>query len=232
MKRLLLLGFLSISILKCSFAIGSASILNLSLHNRQNFYFTIDGQNFPMAYQQRIENLRPGYHSISAYTLHRKHYGFVNKLIYQGSIYINPATETFVELLPGQMHVMQVVNLFNQPNHCVSNAIYSAQPLMNSCELNVLPMNDLDFSDLLRTLDRTSFDSNKQSILKQVLRTNYFTSNQVREILSYLSFESSRLEFAKAAFSKTVDQNKYFIVNDAFSFSSSTHELNQFIASR
>jgi hypothetical protein len=44
-----------------------------------------------------------------------------------------------------------------------------------------------------------------------------------------LSFESTRLDFAKFAYTYTLDKENYYMVNNAFSFSSSVAELNNFI---
>ncbi len=223
MKRLLLLSAICFLLSQNGSANNAASILNLSLRNNQTFFLTLDGQNFPISNHQRIENLRPGKHFISAYTRHWRHHGYVSKLVFRGPIFIDPATETFISLFNGSMHVDQVVNLYqNYPGNCGTNSIQN----------NLYPINDYDFSTLLNTLRNASFESTKMGIANQVLYNNYFTSYQVKQIITVFSFENSRLEFAKAAYQKTIDPQKYFIVHDAFSFSSSSHELNHFIASR
>lgn len=86
------------------------------------------------------------------------------------------------------------------------------------------------FSHLRRTIANASFDSSKLSIAKQAIRMNRVTSRQVYDIMMLLSFESKRLELAKFAYANTVDKGSYYIVNEAFSFSSSIRELNEYLA--
>jgi len=91
-------------------------------------------------------------------------------------------------------------------------------------------MNDNDFSALKATIDRQSFESTKLSLAEQAASSNILTSNQVLEIMELFTFESSKLSFAEYAYHNVYDKNKYYIVNNAFTFSSSTSSLNSYIA--
>ncbi|MCF8372573.1 MAG: DUF4476 domain-containing protein [Bacteroidales bacterium] len=57
------------------------------------------------------------------------------------------------------------------------------------------------------------------------------SSEQVLELLQMLSFDSYRLDLAKYAYIYTVDKHNYYIVNNAFTFSSNITALNQYILS-
>jgi len=91
-------------------------------------------------------------------------------------------------------------------------------------------MSNQAFNSLLNTLRNTSFDRNKIEISKHALSLNWVTAIQVRQLMWVFSFESSKLEIAKFAFNSTIDPENYFIVHDAFTFSSSSRELNRYIA--
>ena len=93
-------------------------------------------------------------------------------------------------------------------------------------------MNAANFSALLSNIRNASFESTKLSIANTVLRGNNFSTRQIIALLNEFSFESTKLAFAKTAYDRTIDKNNYYLVNEVFSFSSSTIELNQFIASR
>jgi hypothetical protein len=93
-------------------------------------------------------------------------------------------------------------------------------------------MNPADFSQLKQTIDNARFENTRLSIFKQALNYNYFTTAQVRELMDLFWFENSKLEVAKIAYPKTIDQNNYYQVNNEFSFSSSVNELGQYIAMR
>lgn len=93
-------------------------------------------------------------------------------------------------------------------------------------------MSGASFMQLKSSIAAKAFDSSRFEIAQQALSYNYFSAAQVAEVARLFSFESSRLEFAKLAFAKTVDKQNYFMVNDSFTFSSSVGELNEYIAGR
>lgn len=85
------------------------------------------------------------------------------------------------------------------------------------------------FAAAKNSISSKSFEDTKLTTAKQVAGSNCLSSNQVKEIMSLFSFEDSKLTFAKFAYNRVVDKNNYFMVNDAFTFSSSVDELNDFI---
>ena len=86
------------------------------------------------------------------------------------------------------------------------------------------------FAHLKGMINQQNFESSKLSIAKQAISRNYVTSRQVRKLLELLYFESTRVELAKFAFEHTVDKENYYIVHDAFTFGSSIHELEDYLA--
>ena len=94
------------------------------------------------------------------------------------------------------------------------------------------PMDQNAFSGALGTINGQSFESNKLQVAKQAFATNCMTSAQVGQIMQLFSFEDSRLDFAKFAYGHTYDLGNYFQINNAFTFSSSVDELNDFIATQ
>ena len=101
----------------------------------------------------------------------------------------------------------------------------------SSCEntFSMAVMHPQDFSSLVRTMNASSFDSSKLAIARQAIRSNYVSAEQIRQLMFLLTFESSRLELAKFAYKQVVDKENYFIVNDAFTFSSSIDELDHYL---
>lgn len=95
----------------------------------------------------------------------------------------------------------------------------------------VMGMLAADFATLKNSINNQSFDSDKLSIAKQALNANHVTSQQALELMKLLTFESTKVEFAKLAYGKTVDRNNYYVVNDGFTFSSSVTELSNYINS-
>ena len=94
------------------------------------------------------------------------------------------------------------------------------------------PMNDDQFADALTSVSSKSFDDEKATVAKQITGSNCLTVEQAKTMMMELSFDSAKLEYAKFAYDKTYDIGNYYKLNDAFDFSSSVDELNDYIIGR
>jgi len=92
-----------------------------------------------------------------------------------------------------------------------------------------MPCSDADFADAKRTIEKADFEDTKLTIAKQIVSSELMTAKQLAEIANLFDFEHTKLEFLKFAYPYCFDQNKYYMVNDVFDFSSSVDELNKFI---
>jgi len=92
-------------------------------------------------------------------------------------------------------------------------------------------MTDFEFSRVLTSMQKEWFETNKAKSATQVISTNYLTTAQVKQMLQLFSMESTKLDLARQAYGKTVDQQNYFMINDVFSFNSSKDELARYIRS-
>lgn len=90
-------------------------------------------------------------------------------------------------------------------------------------------MSPESFTALKNSVNNQSFDSSKLNVAKQAIGSNNLTAAQVKELVGLFDFESSKLEIAKYAYSRTVDKNNYYQVNDAFTYSSSADDLSSYI---
>lgn len=102
------------------------------------------------------------------------------------------------------------------------------RPVVNDC----YAMKRGDFQAAKQTIENESFDESKVNTAKSIISSNCLTSDQVLELCQLFSFEQSKLDIAKCAYGKTIDQNNYFKVVNAFTFSSSKDELNKYISGR
>ncbi len=91
-------------------------------------------------------------------------------------------------------------------------------------------MDPQSFKDAKQSIINASFDDTKLSTAKTILASNNVNTNQVIEICRLFSFENSKLDFAKFAYSKTVDPNNYYKVGSVLDFDSNKQALNDFIA--
>lgn len=87
------------------------------------------------------------------------------------------------------------------------------------------------FARLKQSIARQCFDRDKLSIAKQGTRGQILYSHQVLDLVEMFTFESTKLKFAKFAYLLVCDTQNYYIVNDAFTFSSSIRDLECYIRS-
>lgn len=200
-----------------------------------------------------ISNIRSGNHILKVYRVRHNMNGRVHRtLFFSRSVFI--PNKTFVEALIDRNRNLIILSErpsgnhghnnggnygYNNGNHYGNNYNnnhgngynnnYGTNYGGNHSNYN-RPMGDYDFSILKSTVSSQSFDSRKLSIAKSALRHNKIVSRQALELIEMMSFESNKLSLAKYAYSYTIDKGNYFIVNNAFSFSSSVDELSRYIS--
>ncbi len=227
---------------------GKGSVLNIRLSNNQTFKIFVDGNcTGEMANRTQINGLADGRHRIEIYSPDNRGrgrgYGRMRPVFY-GTINIDCNTETFatVNLMCNKIEIDRVVALcepqqngWNKPEIC----FYPMRPIggpVPTCATPVpvgpVAMCAADLMQLKNTLHNAAFESNRLSIFKQALPYNYFSTAQVRELMNEFWFESTKLEVAKMAYAKTIDQQNYYQVNNEFTFSSSVAELSDYTAMR
>lgn len=91
------------------------------------------------------------------------------------------------------------------------------------------PLSTAEFDEVCALIERESYDKTRLTVAKQVTEANRMTAKQIEQITRLFSFESNKLEFAKFAYLFCIDPNKYYMVNEAFSYDSSKQELNEYI---
>ncbi|MDR6157190.1 hypothetical protein QF023_000706 [Chryseobacterium sp. SLBN-27] len=92
-------------------------------------------------------------------------------------------------------------------------------------------MDNRSFSEFLNVLRKNAnFDESKLSMIRQQMRTTMFTAEQITVLVKEMSFDKNRLSLAKSMYTKCVDQERYFLVYDAFDFESSKKELMDYIS--
>jgi hypothetical protein len=93
-------------------------------------------------------------------------------------------------------------------------------------------MNAQEFQRAQRAISQQSFERDRLQTANSIARNSLMRSEQVRRIATLFSFESSRLDFAKAAYTRVIDPQNYYLVNSAFRFSSSAHDLERYTSTQ
>ena len=91
-------------------------------------------------------------------------------------------------------------------------------------------LNPADFQAAVQSVKSSSFDETRLSTAKNILESNCLSVNQISELCKCFSFEESKLELAKYAYSHCFNPNTYFQLNSIFSFDASKKELSEFIS--
>ncbi len=92
-----------------------------------------------------------------------------------------------------------------------------------------LAMDKVSFEQAKQAIKRKPFASSKMTTAKQILDHNCLNVAQVKQIALLFTFEDDKLEFVKAAYPQTVNQHKFYLVNDIFTFSRSIENLDKYI---
>lgn len=94
------------------------------------------------------------------------------------------------------------------------------------------PAEDASIRQMRSSIESKSFEDDKMTVAKQATRGKCLSAAQIKGLMGVFTFEDSKLEYAKFAFDFCYDVDNYYILNDAFTFSSSIDELNEFIEGR
>ncbi|HEY1869524.1 MAG TPA: DUF4476 domain-containing protein, partial [Chitinophagaceae bacterium] len=88
--------------------------------------------------------------------------------------------------------------------------------------------NDLD--RVLWAISKESSEANRMESASQVIKTNYFTAEQVKQLMNLFCTEQNKLEIAKLAYDRTVDQSNYYTISNTLKFNTSKDELARCIS--
>ncbi|QJX46858.1 DUF4476 domain-containing protein [Hymenobacter taeanensis] len=90
-------------------------------------------------------------------------------------------------------------------------------------------MSPQDVSQLMQAVQRQSFDDYKLPILRDALRESAIESEDLRQLLSTLTFDRNRVELAKYAYPRVADPQRFYQVYEAFDFQGSVQELQRYV---
>jgi hypothetical protein len=86
------------------------------------------------------------------------------------------------------------------------------------------------FNQFQSSLKSESFDSNRLQNAKVYATKVNLSAKQIKDIAATFTFDSNRLDWAKAAYSSCYDKENYFLLRETFTFSSSYSDLQDYIS--
>ena len=188
-----------------------------------------------------INNLNAGYHTVRVYqkSVSNRNRGNAAQLVYDGNIYIKPQYHVDISInrfgkafiderqMTRELYGDDYDDRDNQQARPTRNPIFNGS--QNQGNNYKQAMDSRSFDQLKYSISSSTYDNTKMAIAKQAISQNYFTTAQVKELLQLFTYEASRLDLAKYAFSRATDPGNYFSVNDVFTYSSSKEELSRYI---
>ena len=90
-------------------------------------------------------------------------------------------------------------------------------------------LTDSKYDDLKKKASEQETDTKKLTVLKDELKNERVNTSQVADMMDWFTFEASKVEFAKWAYSITADKAYYSDLENKFSYKASQDELDKFI---
>lgn len=94
-------------------------------------------------------------------------------------------------------------------------------------------MDNRSFDSFLQTLKRNAnFDKDRLKYIEQQTRSSFFTSQQIKTLLTDFSFDDTRLQAGKLLYDYCVDRSNFHIVYDAFDFDRNKKDLMNYVSKK
>ena len=181
-----------------AFAYPPAANVTITSAGNTKVKVLIDGRKIDMDRGQYVvNNLSRGYHDVTVYVQKNTWGAQVPvsnyKLVYKNRMFFKP-----------QYSYDITINRFGRvftDEEPIRNDVYGNEDSdeeyydqdYNSSYDYYTPMSTQPFDQLKKIVKAESFDDTKLSIAKQALKNNYVTTAQVKELLSFFTFEDNKL---------------------------------------
>lgn len=227
-----------------TFTYSQNSYLQLSLHDDADFSVTFDNTQLSAGTFAEFDNITPGEHSLKVIKEGTNVPPQAN-VIFDGKIKILAGMDIYAVIDEYNSFLIykkknygfkrvfpsgEGVNKCGEGNNNSNNKNNDTYGTGDECKYKLM-MKD-DFKDLKGSINNRGFETSNVSLLKSAIDANYLSSEQLKELLSYFTFESNKLEIAKYAYKKICDTKNFFKVYDAFNFDSSIEELKNYISGK
>jgi len=213
-------------------AYSTPSVLNVRLQSNRPFTVQFDNQRFEVPdVNYSIRGIEPGNHFL---TISRTRvfagYPFPQRyVVFAG--YVNIPCASVVQSIVrsyDRIDFVRIDPIFQAPP--IQPQFQFQQPVLYSEYNPVVPMCENDFIGISSMLRQQAFESSRFEIARKVLAQKNLSTDQVVSLMQLFDFDSTRLAFAKFAYSRTIDRGNYYKTFTALDFDSSVQELSNYIA--
>jgi len=218
-----------------SITIVFASQLSIRMYNNAPVFMVLDGYNRSgLTSQHTFLNLIAGKHYLEIYA--PAPYAKPAHLLFSGIVQIAPNVKIRAMIDRFYSFIIIEMKYLNTPHHeyyrkrkWEENYYYNEGHDNYDRYEHRYGMKDRDFDYLMESLYKTSFDNTRLTIAKSALRENNICCDQLLKIMNTFTFESNKLEIAKAGWHSVVDRERFYIIYSAFTFKSSIDEIENYI---
>lgn len=226
-STLLLSSLFSLSLL----AFDGSRLSISSVSTSTQIKVEVDGKKITMKNNSiTLGYLSDGFHQVKIYReKNRNAYGFEKReILYSGQVklrkgfHMDITVSRFGKVMMDERRIDMNDDWYNDEDD-----YYDSDNGGWSNNSNV--MSAREFHSVKEQILKEWFENNRLISVKVIIDKNQFTTQQVKELMQLFTFENNRLEVAKYAYCKTVDQRNYYQLNEALTFSSSKEELARFL---
>ncbi len=90
-----------------------------------------------------------------------------------------------------------------------------------------IPMNPDEFGDFLKAIKKSTYSSDKLALVKDVTKNAWFTTDQVVKVMNEFVYSNEKVQSAAAMYPRVVDQQNWFKVYGALTYSSDRDKLRK-----
>ncbi len=250
MKRLLLLSFFLITGITCA---SAQSMLKVRLATNERLNVEVDGRYFnKKGTSVTVGDLPPGRHRFTIYTVQQDRRGRGREeAIYSGKIVTIPGYVSIITYDPDTRELLkqeQEISTFQQnmpPANGAGN--YSAPQVNNNnndygndnkyidrsrpvaSPVAAGSLTDSKINDLKAKVADKKTDTEKWNTLKDGLKNETETTDQVAAMMDWFNFESTKVDFAKWAYPNCVDKQNFSTLDNKLSYKNYVDDLDKFI---
>jgi len=221
--------------------------INITRLDRKKYTVEVDGRQFSAINQTvTVSDITPGYHTVKIYAIKKGNpfFGVLGglsrkDLIYNNSLSVKPWRQLNITINRSVVSVEEKRIRRNRDGGYNGDDRWNDRDGdygdydRNDHDVRVYrPINESSFFNLTTSLRRENFENNRLALAQQSVSQNYFTVDQVRQLMQLFAFENNKLELAKFSFDQTVDKNNYTLLCDELSFNRSKQELKEYIHGR
>jgi hypothetical protein len=240
MRKILLTLVLLFAVYPALLAQMQRSILKIRVNDQAPILVKIDARYFnEEARVITVDNITPGRHRLKVFLATPQ--GFSSRaLLYDGYVRIDPGTVNNVLVDRIRRTIRIQTRMIDEsgetdvhyPNDPIDRSKYprhNNEQTKDRGRYDEWPLSTGEMNDLRSRVEGRITDTDKLKLLKTALAERRYTTDQVRTMMSWLNFESSKLDLGKWAYANVTDRRNYWKLESEFTFDSTKEEFGEFV---